>query len=158
MYTDIPLYECRRDGFTISTDPTLLDLPAIHRFLAAEAYWCPGIPLAVVEKAIRHSLCFGLYVEAGAGLPPRQAGFARVVTDFATYAYLCDVFVLAEYRGRGLGKWLVECLLGHPDLQGLRRWSLATRDAHSLYARFGFQPLTNSERQMAIVDPEVYKR
>jgi GNAT superfamily N-acetyltransferase len=156
----IPIFEASQPGFTISTDPLRLEVSTIHRFLSTEAYWCLGIPLEVVEKAIAHSLCFGVYTVVpnqndGAN---RQVGFARIITDFATYAYLCDVFILSEYRGRGLGKWLVGCIRGHPHLQGLRRWSLATRDAHSLYAQFGFQPVTNPERLMIIADPDVYKR
>jgi GNAT superfamily N-acetyltransferase len=154
MKQDILLFEAKHDGYTISTDPDRLDISTIHRFLSTEAYWCPGIPLVVVEKAIAHSLCFGLYDDRS----NRQVGFARIITDYATYAYLCDVFILSEYRGHGLGKWLVGCIRGHPHLQGLRRWSLATRDAHSLYAQFGFQPVTNPERLMIIADPDVYKR
>jgi len=160
MINDIPIFEAQRDGYTISTDSSHLDVLTIHRFLSTEAYWCSGIPLAVVEKAIAHSLCFGIYtVELNQkDGSHRQVGFARVITDYATYAYLCDVFILTEYRGRGLGKWLVGCIRTHPHLQGLRRWSLATRDAHSLYAQFGFLPVTNPERLMMINDPDVYKR
>ena len=121
-----------RHGYEISTDPARLDVDAVHGFLRT-AYWSPGIPRAVVQRAIAHSLCFGLYDAAG-----RQAGFARVVSDRATYAYLADVFVLPEHRGRGLGVWLVQTILEHPELQGLRRWALATADAHDLYRRFGF--------------------
>jgi GNAT superfamily N-acetyltransferase len=154
MNNDILLFETSQSGFTISTDPLRLDLSAIHRFLSTEAYWCLGIPLPVVEKAIANSLCFGVYDDD----LNSQVGFARVISDYATYAYLCDVFILTEYRGRGLGKWLVGCIRGHPHLQGLRRWSLATRDAHSLYAQFGFQPATNPERLMFIADPNAYKR
>ncbi len=154
----IPVYEAQRPGFSLSTDPARLDIPLIHHFLSSEAYWSPGIPREVVEQAIAFSLCFGVYASPTPGLPERQAGFAWVITDYTTYAYLCDVFILAEFRGQGLGKWLVSCIRGHPNLQGLRRWSLATRDAHGLYAQFGFQPLSNPERMMQIVDPEVYRR
>jgi GNAT superfamily N-acetyltransferase len=155
MDTDIPTIESRQPGFIVSTDPARLDILVIHRFLSEEAYWCQGIPLPVLENAIQHSLCFGVYQEAQ---PELQVGFARVITDFATYAYICDVFILKECRGLGLGKWLVSCIRAHPHLQGLRRWSLATRDAHSLYAQYGFQPLSNPERWMQIVDPDAYKR
>ena len=155
MDTDISIFESHQPGFTLSTDPALLDIPSIHHFLSEEAYWCQGIPLPVVEKAINHSLCFGINHD----IQPRlQVGFARVITDYATYAYICDVFISKEYRGLGLGKWLVSCIRAHPQLQGLRRWSLATRDAHNLYAQFGFQPLSNPERWMQITDPDAYKR
>jgi GNAT superfamily N-acetyltransferase len=145
----------RRDGFRISTDPAQLDLEALHAYLS-RSYWAAGIPREVVERSVRHSLCFGLYDEKEA--PPRQVGFARVVSDLATFAYLGDVFVLEAYRGRGLSKWLMECIRRHPELQGLRRWSLATRDAHGLYGRFGFTPLGDPGRWMEIHDPEVYAR
>ena len=139
------------DPITISTDPTRLDLDVIHGFLKT-AYWCEGLPREVSERAIRHSLCFGLY-DAG-----RQVGFARVITDRATYAYLADVFVLESHRGRGLSKRLMQAIVAHPDLQGLRRWSLLTRDAHGLYAQFGFRQLSQPERHMERFDPDVYKR
>lgn len=154
MAAGIPDFELRLPGFLLSTDQTLLDIPAIHRFLSNEAYWCHGIPLSVVEKAINHSLCFGVYQE---GPLRAQVGFARIITDYATFAYLCDVFILEEFRGRGLGKWLMTGIRAHPHLQGLRRWSLATRDAHGLYTQYGFQLLNNPERWMQIVDPDVYK-
>jgi GNAT superfamily N-acetyltransferase len=137
----------RRDGFRISTDPGLLDVAMIHDFLAHRSYWAVGRPLEVVWRAVEHSLCFGLY-EGG-----RQAGFARVVTDRATFAWLCDVFVLEDYRGRGLGKWLIECVVAHPALQGLRRLLLGTRDAHGLYEQYGFQPLTDPDRFMEVFRP-----
>ncbi|HEU4656818.1 MAG TPA: GNAT family N-acetyltransferase [Capillimicrobium sp.] len=121
-------------GYEISTDPARLDLDVIHGFLRT-AYWSPGVAREVVERSIANSIPFGLYAPDGA-----QAGFARVVTDRAVFAYLGDVFVLPEHRGRGLGVWLVETVLAHPDLQGLRRFHLATADAHGLYARFGFRP------------------
>ena len=136
--------EWTRDGYVISTDPGRLDLDAIHAFLR-EAYWSPGVPRAVVERSIRHSLPFGLYDPGG-----RQAGFARAVTDRAVYAYLADVFVLDEHRGRGLGAWLVETVLAHPDLRGLRRIALATEDAHELYRRFGFGPPPRPEMHMTL--------
>jgi GNAT superfamily N-acetyltransferase len=124
----------RQDGYEVSTDPARLDVDAIHGFLVT-AYWCAGIPRETVVRAIAGSIPFGLYAPDGA-----QGGFARVVTDRATFAYLGDVFVLEEHRGRGLGVWLVDRIVAHPDLQGLRRFHLATADAHGLYARFGFLP------------------
>lgn len=124
----------RSDGYEISTDPGRLDLDAIHRFLR-DAYWATGIPREVVERSVANSIPFGLYAPGG-----EQAGFARVVSDRALFAYLGDVFVLDAHRGRGLGIWLVECVLAHPELQNLRGWSLATEDAHGLYERFGFRP------------------
>jgi GNAT superfamily N-acetyltransferase len=124
--------EEQRDGFTISTDPSRLDLDAIHAYLAT-SYWAKGIPRELFERSLRHSLCFGLYDPQG-----RQAGFARVVTDLSTFGYVADVFVLEAHRGRGLSKWLMEAIVSHPDLRDMRRWHLVTRDAHGLYARFGF--------------------
>jgi GNAT superfamily N-acetyltransferase len=192
--------EHRQDNLLVSTDRRRLDVGVIHSFLTA-SYWAEGIPSAVVERAVRQSLCFGLY-DAGA-----QVGFARVVTDRATFAYLADVFVLESHRGRGLAKWLMECVVAHPDLQqgaekrelsgssrraahrrcrsvsscaslswrgvrrsraadafsapccqGLRRFSLATRDAHALYRRFGFEALAHPERHMEIARPGPYAR
>jgi GNAT superfamily N-acetyltransferase len=147
--------EWRRDCFRISTDPAELDLEALHACLS-RSYWAAGIPREIVERSVRHSLCFGVYDEREE--PRRQVAFARVVTDRATFAYLGDVFVVEDYRGRGLSKWLMECIRGHPELQGLRRWSLATRDAHGLYGRFDFTPLADPGRWMEIYDAEVYAR
>ncbi|TGE14562.1 GNAT family N-acetyltransferase [Hymenobacter elongatus] len=127
--------------YRISTDPTQLDVTAIHRYLAEDSYWAANIPRATVERAIQHSLNFGLYAPDG-----RLAGFARVITDYASFAWLCDVFVLPEFRGQGLSKWLMTCLWAHPELQGLRRKMLATLDAHGLYTQFGFVPLAAPER------------
>lgn len=142
----------RQEGeFEISTDPARVDVPAVHAFLTA-SYWAKGIPRETVEHSIQNSLCFGVYHGQ------RQVGFARVITDRATFAYLADVYVLPELRGRGLAKWLMECILAHPDLQGLRRWSLATRDAHRLYEKFGFRALQAPERWMEKHDPSVYAR
>jgi N-acetylglutamate synthase-like GNAT family acetyltransferase len=121
----------------------------VHQFLT-NSYWAKGIPLETLQRAIQHSLCFGIYQD------PRQVGFARAVTDQATFAYIADVFVIEPYRGRGLSKWLMECIKGHPDLQGLRRWSLITRDAHQLYQQFGFTRLSHPEAWMEIHDPGVY--
>jgi N-acetylglutamate synthase-like GNAT family acetyltransferase len=138
--------------FLISTDRSQLDVDAIHRFLA-RSFWAAEIPRATVVRAIENSLCFGVYDGAG------QVGFARVISDFATYAYIADVFILEPYRERGLGKELMASIMAHPDLQGLRRWSLGTRDAHGLYAQFGFTPVDNpSPIMMEIVDPDVYTR
>jgi N-acetylglutamate synthase-like GNAT family acetyltransferase len=135
--------------YVISTDPARLDLDVVHRSLA-KAYWSEGIPRQTLERAIQNSLCFGVYVQG------RQAAFARVITDRATYAYLCDVFTVEGQRGGGLGKRLLEAVMSHPDLQGLRRWSLLTRDAHGLYRRFGFVPPEMPERYMEITHPDIH--
>ena len=144
--------EQRRGEFILSTDPARLDLDIIHGFLT-NCYWAKGIPRDVVARSIEHSLCFGVYDGNGV-----QVGFARVVSDFATVAYLGDVFVLESHRGRGLGKWLMECIMQHRALQGLRRWILLTRDAHGLYSQFGFMPLKSPERYMELHRPDVYER
>jgi GNAT superfamily N-acetyltransferase len=128
-----------------------LDLAAIHDFLT-HCYWSEGIPRSTVERAMKNSLCFGLF-DAG-----KQVGFARVISDYATYAYLCDVYVLEPYRGKGLGTWLMSCVMKHPELQGLRRFTLLTRDAHGLYRKFGFSESKNPSRYMEIHDSGVYKR
>jgi GNAT superfamily N-acetyltransferase len=130
-----------RNGFTISTDRSRLDRKAIHEFLAG-SYWAKGVPRAVVDRSIDNALCFGLYDGE------RQIGFARVITDSATFAYLADVYVVESHRGRGLAAWLMESILAHPDLQRLRRWMLVTRDAHSLYRKVGFRELAHPERIM----------
>jgi GNAT superfamily N-acetyltransferase len=126
-----------------------LQAEVIHAFLTG-SYWARGIPLALVRKSLRHSLCFGVYEGR------KQIGFARVTTDHATFGYLGDVFILASHRGLGLGKWLMECVMAHPDLQGFRRWNLATHDAHDLYARHGFRPLASPETYMEINVPHPY--
>ena len=133
--------EWARDGFTISTDPARIDLDVVHGFLAT-SYWAEGIPREVVRRSIEHSLCFGLYQEG------RQIGFARVITDRATFAYLGDVFVLEAFRGRGLARWLLEVIQAHAELQGLRRWVLLTRDAHALYQQAGWSALAVPDRYM----------
>lgn len=140
-----------RGEFEISTDPARIDLITVHNFLI-QSYWAAGIPLETVRRSLRHSLCFGIYRNGV------QAGFARVISDYSTFAYLGDVFVLPEYRGQGLGKWLMECITSHPDLQGLRRWCLATRDAHGLYREFGVKELKVAEAWMERYDPEVYSK
>jgi len=138
-----------RDTFTVTSDPAKLDRAVIAEFLAS-SYWAKGIPAATVEKSLERSLCFALLDGE------RQIGFARVISDQATIAYLGDVFVLPEYRGKGLAKWLIECVVSHPELQGLRRWILATRDAHGLYEKFGFTPLKRPEFFMELHNPNVY--
>jgi len=138
--------------FLISTDRSKLDLDVIHKFLT-HSYWAAGIPRATVARAIENSLCFGVYDNAA------QVGFARVISDFATYAHIADVFILEPYRERGLAKELMASIMAHPDLQGLRRWGLGTRDAHGLYAQFGFKPVDNpSPTMMEIVNPGIYSR
>lgn len=134
---------------TIDSDPARLDMDVIHGFLTA-SYWSPGIPRALVERAVRNSVCFGVYEEG------RQVGFARVITDQATFAYLADVFILESHRGRGLAKALMSAIVADPRLQGLRRWVLATRDAHKLYERYGFTPLAKPQRFMELHQPDVY--
>src|ERR1700730_7610223 len=143
--------EYRQGEFLISTDRSRLDLNVIYGFLT-NCYWAKGIPQEVVARSIEHSLCFGIYDGGGA-----QAGFARVVSDYATVAYLGDVFVLESYRGRGLSKWMMECIMQHPAVQNLRRWILLTRDAHGLYSQFGFTPIEAPERYMELHRPNVYE-
>jgi GNAT superfamily N-acetyltransferase len=140
------MFEAHHDGYTLSDDPNRLDLSIIHGFLAT-SYWATGISRASVERAIRHSMPFGIYHDDGSG----QVGFARVISDRATYGYLADVFVLEAHRGRGLGRWMVSEILRHPELQGLRRWGLVTRDAQPVYAAAGFTPLAAPERHMELV-------
>jgi len=134
----------------ISTDRARMDVDAIHRFLSEESYWAKGIPRELVETAIEHSLCIGAF-DGDA-----QVGFARVITDYATFGYLADVFVLPSHRGRGIAKELMRAAMEHPDLQRLRRWHLVTRDAHALYAQFGFAPLDAPERHMFIAKKNAY--
>jgi len=136
--------------YSFSTDKSLLDIPLVHGYLAGSSYWAGGRPLEAVKKSIEHSLCFGVFSSAGA-----QVGFARVVTDYSTFAWLCDVFILEGHRGSGLGKRLVEAVTSHPDLAGIRRILLATRDAHSLYSRYGsFVQLAHPERWMERLSPQ----
>ena len=141
------------DRSDISTEPSRLDVDAIHAYLT-RSYWSPGIPREIVARAVRHSLCFGVYERATG----RQVGFTRVVTDHATFAYLCDVYVLEEHRGHGLGKALVRAALAHPALSGARRVMLATRDAHGLYRQNGFVDTTGNTNLMEIVRPDIYRR
>jgi len=164
--------ERRREQFLLSTDPARLDLDVIYGFLT-NCYWAKGTPRETVARSIEHSLCFGIYdcsgqdahasknpqearVGADAEPGPPQIGFARVISDFATIAYLGDVFVLESHRGCGLGKWMMECIMQHPALQNLRRWILLTRDAHELYSKFGFTPLASPQRYMELHNPNVY--
>jgi GNAT superfamily N-acetyltransferase len=137
-------------SYEISTDKSRLDLDAIHAFLA-HAYWSQGVPREVVERAIANSICFGVFSDDA------QVGFARVVTDKATFAYLADVYVLPEHRSHGLARRIMEDVTTHPDLQGMRRMLLATRDAHGLYAKFGFRPLAAPDRFMELHNPDVYR-
>jgi GNAT superfamily N-acetyltransferase len=146
------IQEHTRGPFTATTDPARLDLGAVHAFLRG-AYWSENIPRPVLERAIAHSLCWSLLASDG-----RQIGFARLVTDRATFAYLCDVYVLPEHRGQGLGRWLMECVMAHPDLAGLRRLSLVTRDAHGLYRPLGFAPLAHPDRHLEIARPGLYRQ
>jgi GNAT superfamily N-acetyltransferase len=141
--------EWRRDEYTISTDKERLNVSLIHNFLSNSAYWAKGRSLEVVKRAIENSLNFGVYKDG------EQIGFARVVTDYATFAWLADVFILDEYRGRGLSKWLIEVIVSHQQLQGFRRWVLATKDAHELYRRFGFAGLKEPARWMERFDSNV---
>ncbi len=137
------MVEYERDGYLISTDKARLDVGLIHEFLSQSSYWAKGRPLEIVQRSIEYSLCFGVYKGA------QQVGFARVVTDRATFAWLCDLFIVEAHRGQGLGKWLVACIMAHPDLQTLRGFLLATRDAHELYRRYGgFEALPTSDRLM----------
>ena len=134
--------EWRRGDYLISTDPALLDLHVIHEYLSVSSYWASGRPLEVVRRSIENSLPFGVFKGSA------QIGFARVVTDYATFVWLADVFVLPAFQSEGVGKWLIEAIVAHPRLQGLRRWILATKDAHGLYSKYGFQPLELPERFM----------
>jgi N-acetylglutamate synthase-like GNAT family acetyltransferase len=137
--------------FEISTDPARIDVGVVHEFLT-NCYWAKGIPAETVQRSIENSLCFGVYHGK------QQVGFARVISDRATFAYLADVFILPPFRGRGLSRWLMECIVAHPDLQGLRRWMLATQDAHGLYAQFGFTAVKSPEIWMEVHCPDIYAK
>lgn len=137
-------------GLRISTEPGDIDFDVVHGFLSRDAYWCPGIPRAVVERAAAHSLCFSALLDG------RQVGFARVATDRATFAYLADVFVLPAHRGHGIARVIMDAVMAHPELQGLRRFLLATSDAHGLYAQYGFTPVARPERFMERYRPAAY--
>jgi GNAT superfamily N-acetyltransferase len=138
-----------RGEYLITTDRSRLDVDLIHSFLSTQTYWAVGRSVEVVKRSIDNSFCFGIY------RANEQVGFARLVTDFGTFAWLADVFVIPEHRGRGLAKWLMEVILAHPELQGFRRWVLATKDAHNLYEQFGFIPLHRPERWMERPDPNM---
>ena len=142
-------HEYHNGKFTITTDQNRMDIDKIHALLTT-AYWSEGIPREILERSLRNSLSFGIF------LGTEQMGIARVITDYTTYAYICDVFIEEKYRGQGLGKWLIQCITEYPDLQGLRRWSLFTRDAHGLYSQFGFTPLKHPENAMEIARPRMY--
>lgn len=150
--TEPAIYETQQDGYTISTDKARLDVTAIYAYLTNDSYWSHGIPRPIVERGIQGALCFGVYQG------DQQVGFARVITDYTTFAYLLDVFILGPYRSRGLGKWLVKTILAHPELQTIRNWMLSTSDAQGLYARFGFTPLEHPEHVMARRDPQAFLR
>ena len=140
------------DNFYTSTDKSRLDVDMIELFLSSRSYWAKGRKRHAIVKSIENSLCFGVYTE-----DHRQVGFARVLSDFAVFAWIMDVFILEDFRGRGLGKLLMRAITEHPDLQGLERWGLGTKDAHGLYEQFGFSALTSPERWMHIHDPDPYK-
>jgi GNAT superfamily N-acetyltransferase len=142
--------EWRKDEYILSTDKAKIDVNAVHQFLS-HSYWAEGIPMDLVKRSIENSLCFGMYHQQ------KQIGFARVISDFATFAYLADVFITPEARGKGLSKWLMQTIIDHPYLQGLRRFTLATKDAHRLYAQFGFTLFDKPERWMQKHNPDVYK-
>lgn len=139
-----------KNDFCISTDKTKLKIDSIHEFLSTKAYWCLNIPRSTVERAIQNSLCFGVYHH------DKQIGFARVITDLSTIAYLGDVYILEEFRGIGLSKWLIEAIMNHPDLQGLRRWILLTSDAHGLYRQFGWKDIADPTKWMEVHKKNVY--
>ncbi|MGY3266968.1 GNAT family N-acetyltransferase [Lysobacter sp. HA35] len=138
------------DGFIVSTDRAQVDVDLVHRWLSTQSYWAPGIPRETVQRSVDNSLCFSGLLDG------RQVAFARVVTDFATFAYLADVFVLDEVRGRGYGTQLMDAVFAHPQLQALRRFMLATRDAHALYARYGFTPPVKPASLMERYSPDIY--
>jgi GNAT superfamily N-acetyltransferase len=144
-------YELREGQYLVSTDPSLLDIDRVQAFLTA-SYWAEGVPRDIVARSIRHSIPFGLYDGQA------QIGFARAITDRATFAYLADVYVEEEYQGQGLGKLLMRAVMAHPDLQGLRRWMLGTRDAQGLYRRYGFTEMGMPDRWMERYDRDIYKR
>ncbi|WP_158856757.1 GNAT family N-acetyltransferase [Lunatibacter salilacus] len=145
--TDISI---KKDEYLISTDKEKLDIDAIHEFLSTKAYWCLNIPKEKVRTAIENSFCFGVYKHE------RQIGFARIITDFSTIAYLGDVYILEEHRGKGISKWLIETIMNLSELQGLRRWILLTGDAHELYRKFGWEEIAAPDKWMELHNPNVY--
>ena len=148
---NMEIMEWQRDNYIISTDVSKINLPIVHHYLSNDSYWAQQIPLGVVIRSIENSLCFGVYDGQA------QIGFARIISDFATFAYLADVFILPEYRGRGLSKWLMDVIISYPQLQGLRRFLLATRDAHTLYSQFGFELYPQPQNLMALNIPDPYR-
>ena len=140
-----------KGDYEISTDSARINAALVHEFLT-NSYWAKGIPAETVKKSIENSIPFGIY------FGQQQVGFARIISDLATFAYLADVFIVPDYRGRGLSRWLMECIVSHPDLQGLRRWMLATKDAHGFYAKFGFIPLESLESWMEMHRSDVYAK
>ena len=148
------IYETIQNEFFISTDKTKLDVDTIHSYLCNESYWAKNIPLQTVQKSIDGSFCFGVFVTENS--ITKQIGFARVITDCATFAYLADVFIIETYRGKGLSKWLMKTIMECADLQGMRRWLLATKDAHGLYLQFGFTAIDKPERIMGFKPFETY--
>jgi GNAT superfamily N-acetyltransferase len=142
----------QKENFIISDEKEKLDAEYIHDYLSTKSYWAENIPLETVKRSIDGSICFGMYENE------KQIGFARVVTDKATFGYLADVFIDENYRAQGLSKWMMEIIMAYPELQGLRRWMLGTRDAHSLYEKFGFEPLENPKRIMHIYNADVYNK
>ena len=147
------MFEIQQDNILISTDKSKLQLDIIHDYLSKKSYWAEGIPIETVQKSIENSMAFGVYLQQENNL--KQVGFCRIISDLSTYAYLADVFVLEEHRGKGISKLLMETVLKHPDLQGLRRWVLATADAHGLYAQYGFTALDKPENfmQIKVINP-----
>ena len=149
-------YTDTKNNYVISTDKRKIDIDYVHGFLS-QSYWSPGVDIRVVKKAMKGSLCFGMYNRSKQPFPGGgQVGYARIITDNATFAYLADVFIDKNYQGKGLGKWLIEVILAHPDLQGLRRILLATKDAHRLYEQCGFTSINNPERYI-VYNPTAYK-
>lgn len=141
-----------KDDYCISTNRAKLDVNAIHNFLSTQSYWCQNIPVETVIKSIDNSLNFGLYYE------DQQIGFARIISDFSTMAYLADVYVLPEHRGKGLSKWMMQVIMSHPELHGLRRWMLLTADAHGLYKQFGWKEIANPDRYMELHNKNIYQK
>lgn len=144
--------EWEKDGYLLSTDKLKIQLQVVHSYLSNESYWAGGIPAETVKRSIDNSLCFGIYIEKD------LVGFARIISDFTTFAYLADVFVIPTHRGKGLSKWLLKIIMEYPDLQGLRRFLLTTMDAHELYRQYGFTEYPQPERMMTRNVPDIYKR
>ena len=142
-----------KKGFSISTDKLKLDISFIHNWLSKKSYWCPGIPMHLVKRAIENSLCFGVYNPEG-----KQVGFGRVITDFTTFAWVTDVFIIKKYRGQGLSRFLMDCALNHPDLKTIRRWLLGTSYAHGLYKKLGFEPLDEPDNFLTIHISNMYQK